>query len=171
MTLPDYPLELQKALMSEDQAAHVTVHNLNMDELVEYINRLRDYVASAVSVETSGITAAQARTIIESQKVQVTLPVAWPSSTMPIMDGTTQIGTMTRTNNPDGSASIAITNVKNTRKILVQVQSFDGQVVRPRISITNSFITIHFQRREDIDPTAGHSDQNTDPNIKRVIIF
>ena len=168
--LPSYPLSLQKAKTSEDAAAHVLVHNINSEELVEYINQLKLYIEESLSTETQGITSAQARTIVENSKYEINIPISWPTSTINI-NGDASLGTMTRTNNADGSVTITITNIKNTKKLIAQVQTLSGVVVNPKITITKSFIILHFNRRNDVDATPGYGDNSTDPNIKKLIIF
>lgn len=170
-SLPTYDLEVYKAESAEDSAALLMTHNINVLEIADYVNKLKAFVEESLSNDTQGTTISQVNTLIESAKYEITIPVVWSTSTLPIDVSNPTLGTMTRTNNPDGSVSVAITNIKNKRKIIVQVQTYAGHVVRPKILISQSFVTLTFARRVDLDPTVGHTPATTDPNIKKLIIF
>jgi hypothetical protein len=170
MPLPSYDLSLQKIELNNDPPGSALINNINADELVTYINAIKNYIADNISSDVTGITSTQAKALIEAAKHIITLPVIWPTSTLYIDPSNPSLGTITRTNAANGSCSIVVTNVKNSKKIIVQMQSYAGDVVRPKINITSTYITITFARREDLDQTPGHTNTTTDPNIKYLII-
>lgn len=170
--LPDYDLSLNKAVPSEDTAALLQNHNINAEELVEYINSIKSYVQENVGNDTSGTTPSQVHDIILASKQIITLPVVWTSNTLPIDATNPELGTMTRTINPTGSVTVVITNVKNSKQIVVQCRTLGGEIVRPKITLTTAFVTVFFARQEDLAATPGWGGTSAnDPNIKEILIF
>ena len=169
MPLPDYDLSLNNASTARDVAEFVLTHNLNMGEIVSYVNSIRGAVNNITG--NQGTTPTQVREIIQSERYEILIPVVWATNTLPIDSTNPTLGTMTRTQNDDDSVTITVTNIKNTRKLIPDIRTFSGEIAYVNVTVTESFITINIDRIEDLSVTPGHTDNSTDPNIKRLILI
>lgn len=169
LTKPD--IELISASSNDDAVNFLQVSNSNFQEVANYINDLLECIRELQSVEEGGVTANQVKTLIEESKIEIEIPVSWPTSTLPIDGNDPANGTLTRTDNPDGSVTVVITNLKNDNKILTRLTSYSGENVSANIKVEQSFITVTFNRSEELDITAGNPTPSTDPNIKKLYIF
>lgn len=171
--LPNYDLNLQSTSSAEDSTAMSLVVNSNNKELANYINQVVEYIKT-LSSDTSGITEAQALSLIAGSKYEVIIPVNTVAGVISNANGFR----ITRTDNPSGEpVNTVLIEIENTDvdrtlnfvKSLVVIKQFDGRVVYPSIVTSISKVSIRFRHPEELNSISGNA--ATDVNNKRVLIF
>lgn len=175
MPLPIYPLSLQASQQNEDSASLSVVHNLNMIELMNYINEVVAHIATlGGGGGGSSLTQAQFNQLLATSKNDVLLRAGMLNNeTIDFNEYR-----LTRLGIPAGYPTTAVefritdTNIPrntNFRKISIIVRDYNGNTVEPLIKATLTYISLIFM--EAIDVSSTQLDPLTDPNSKRITIF
>lgn len=174
MQLPNYNLTLNDASTSDDSSALAITHNLNMAEIVEYVNAIKDYVALLDGSGNGSLTQAQFNTLLDSSKSTVVLLAGMTNGQYIDFNGyrITHAGPNTDISVASVKYVITDTDVErntNFRKAFISVKEYAGAHIYPLIDCDLTSATITFANASEM--SSSQAEQSTDPNNKRITIL